>query len=209
MGVVVLDRHRMVGQAIAGVLSEVAGLDVMGVCASVQEAKLLIRRHPPRLLVLDVELGDGSYCEAADLLLQLRPDAELLVVTAMAEAFSPPADLARCVIAVVDKALAWDQLMAVVLAWKDRCQNQVRTHLPSCQDLLSAIERLSPREQRVVRALGCGLLNKEIASRLNLSNATVETYRKHVAARLGVSGAELVRLASLYRMLSWDASRSS
>jgi hypothetical protein len=35
--------------------------------------------------------------------------------------------------------------------------------------------------------------------------ATVETYRKSVAAKLGVSGAELVRLATLHRTLRWKA----
>ena len=43
-----------------------------------------------------------------------------------------------------------------------------------------------------------------IAARLNLSVATVETYRKSVAAKLGISGAELVRLATLYRATAWD-----
>lgn len=205
MGVVVLDVHRMVGQAIAGVISEVAGLDVMGVCTSLEEAQRLIHCHPPRLLVLDVALRDESYRAVADLLLRLRPEAELLFITAMAAAFTPPADLARCTMGVVDKASALDELIAVVLAWKDRCQTTVRTHLPSCQEQLNAIQRLSPRQRRVVQALGCGLLNKEIAARLGLSVATVETYRKNVAAKLGVSGAELVRLATIYRLLSWDA----
>jgi DNA-binding NarL/FixJ family response regulator len=204
LGVVVLDLHRMVGQAIAGVISEVAGLEVVGVCTSLPEAQRLIHCHQPRLLVLDVEWGGESYRAVADLLLQLRPEAELLFITAMAAAFTPPADLARCTMGVVDKASALDELIAVVLAWKDRCQTTVRSHLPSCQAQLNAIQRLSPREQRVVRALGCGLMNKEIAARLGLSVATVATYRKNVAAKLGVSGAELVRLATIYRLLSWD-----
>lgn len=195
----------MVGQAIAGVISEVAGLDVMGVCASVPEAQRLIRCHPPRLLVLDVEWGDESYREVADLVLQLRPDAELLFITSMGAVFTPPADLARCTMGVVDKAAAWDQLIAVVLAWKTRCHSSVKTHRICCQQQLNAIERLSPREQRVLRALGCGLLNKEIAARLGLSLATVETYRKNAASKLGVSGAGLVRLATIDRLLRWNA----
>jgi DNA-binding NarL/FixJ family response regulator len=179
----------------------------MAVCASLQEAQGSIRRHPPRLLVLvlDVALGCESVRGAADLLLQLRPEAELLFITSRAEPFTPPDDLAQCTIGVVDKASSWDQLLAVVLAWRDRCQDEIKAHLPCCCEQLNAIQRLSPREQRVVRALGCGLLNKAIAARLGLSLATVETYRKNVATKLGVSGAELVRLAVLYRMLSWDA----
>ena len=195
----------MVGQAIAGLLSEVAGLQVTGVCASLAEAESLLRAHPPRLLVLDVELGGEPYRAAAELLLRFRPEAELLFVTALAAQFTPPADLASFTVGVVDKADAWDQLMHVVLAWKRKRQEEVAASMPSCGRLLEAIERLSPREQRLLRELGCGLLNKEIAARLDLSLSTVETYRKNVAAKLGVSGSELVRLATLYRAFSWDA----
>jgi DNA-binding NarL/FixJ family response regulator len=203
--VVVLDDHRMVGQAIAGVLSEVAGLEVIGVCASVGEAGALIRATPPRLLVLDVELGGERYRDAADLLLQLNPRAELLFVTALADQFTLPADLMAKTIGVVNKAQAWDELLAVVQRWWKGRQDDHPELLPGCNQQLSAIYLLSPREQRVLRELGCGLLNKEIALRLDLSVSTVESYRKSMAGKLGVSGAELVRLATLHRALSWDA----
>jgi DNA-binding NarL/FixJ family response regulator len=193
----------MVAQAIAGVLSEVAGLNVTGVCVSVQEAIALIHSSPPRLLVLDVELGGERYRDAVDLLLQRRPDAELLFVTALASKFTVPSDLQSLTIAVIDKAQAWDQLLAIVMRWKQGLCDAIAAPTQGCAFQLAAIERLSPREQRLLRQLGCGLLNKEIAARLDLSVATVETYRKNVAAKLGVSGSELVRLATLYRTLSW------
>ena len=205
MGVVVLDDHRMVGQAIAGVLSEVAGLNVTGVCVSVQEVVALINCSPPRLLVVDVELGGACYRDAVDPLLQRRPEAELLFITAMASEFVPPADLQPFTIGVVDKAQAWDQLLAVLMPWKQGLCGGITAAMQGCALQLAAIDRLSPREQRLGRELGCGLLNKEIAARLELSVATVETYRKSVAAKLGVSGAELVRLATLHRTPRWDA----
>ena len=195
----------MVGQAIAGVLSEVAGLNVTGVCVSVQEVVALINCSPPRLLVVDVELGGECYRDAVDPLLQRRPEAELLFITAMASEFVPPADLQPFTIGVVDKAQAWDQLLAVLMPWKQGLCGGRPAVMEGCELQLAAIDRLSPREQRLVRELGCGLLNKEIAARLELSVATVETYRKSVAAKLGVSGAELVRLATLHRTLRWDA----
>jgi DNA-binding NarL/FixJ family response regulator len=102
--VVVLDDHCMVAQAISGVLSEVAGVDVLAVCTTTAEACEVIRRSPPRLLVLDVNLGGDSYRVAADLLHQFNPSAELLFITAMAEHFTPPADLAAITVGVVDKA---------------------------------------------------------------------------------------------------------
>ena len=196
-----LDDHRMVGQSIAGVLSELAGLVVLGVCASVAEACALIRQSPPQLLVLDVELGGESYRDAADLHQQLNPRGELLFVTALARQFTPPGDLAERTIAVVDKAEPFDELLVVLKRWWLNSQQQ--SALPGCLQQLQAIQLLAPREQRLLVELGCGLLNKEIAVRLQLSVATVETYRKGVAAKLGVSGHELVRLAVLARAFSW------
>jgi DNA-binding NarL/FixJ family response regulator len=108
-------------------------------------------------------------------------------------------------IGVVNKAQAWDELLAVVQRWWKGREDTHPELLPGCNQQLSAIYLLSPREQRVLRELGCGLLNKEIALRLDLSVSTVESYRKSMAGKLGVSGAELVRLATLHRALSWDA----
>ena len=202
--VIVLDDHRMVAQALGGFLSEVAGLNVVAVCTCVEEACHAIRCTPPRLLLVDVELGGVSYRPAVDLLRQLNPDAELLFVTAMAAQFTPPDDLLPITVAVVDKALAWDQLLAELHRWWHRRQLRAVPQLPGCERQLRAIQRLTPRERRLLRELGCGLLNKEIAARLEISVATAETYRKGVAAKLGVSGAELVRLAVLYRAMAWE-----
>ena len=199
---VVLDAQRMVGQALAGVLSELAGLTVLGVCTSVPEACALIRQSPPCLLILEVELDGLSYRDAADLHLQLNPQGELLFVTALARTFTPPEDLAGRTIAVVDKAEALEQLLVVLQRWWYGRHQQPA--LPGCQSQLQAIRRLSPCEQRLFQELGCGLLNKEIAARLQLSVSTVESYRKSVAAKLGVSGAELVRLAVLARAFSFS-----
>jgi DNA-binding NarL/FixJ family response regulator len=57
-------------------------------------------------------------------------------------------------------------------------------------------DRLSPREVEVLRQLALGYTNKEIASRLELSVKSVETYRARVCQKLGLSGrAELFRYA--------------
>lgn len=200
----VLDEQRMMGQAIAGVLAEVAGLEVLGICSSSTEACALIRQRPPRLLVLDLHVGSERYRDAADLLHQLRPEAQLLFLTSLTAAFNPPADLAASTLAVVDKTQAWDALVAVLQSWLQHLPELQLQALPGCAQQLCAIKSLTPRERRLLLELGNGQLNKQMAARLGLSPATVETYRKHVAAKLSLSGGELVRLAVLYRWLRWD-----
>ena len=56
--------------------------------------------------------------------------------------------------------------------------------------------RLSRREEEVLRLLVKGHLGKEVAARLKISVKTVETYRSRIAAKLGISGrAELLQYA--------------
>ncbi len=201
MNVIVLDDHRMVAQAIAALLSELAGLTVLGVCSGVSDACALISQQPPDLLVLDVDLGGDDYRDAAHLLHRLAPDAHVLFVSALGTTFQPPAELRAFTIGVVDKTQAWDQLLNSVQLW--RAQQGVSV-ISLTVDQLQRIQALAPREQRLMKALGHGLLNKEIARSLNLKEATVKTYRKQVATSLGVSGSQLVRLATLYRCWCLD-----
>ncbi|WP_438983026.1 response regulator transcription factor, partial [Vulcanococcus sp.] len=87
---------------------------------------------------------------------------------------------------------AFSQLQAVL----ERC-------LPRCN------EPLTPRQQEIYGLIGQGLSNKEIAKATELSIATVETHRKAIAQKLGMSGAELVRQASLLGRLNLEHLRSS
>jgi DNA-binding NarL/FixJ family response regulator len=59
------------------------------------------------------------------------------------------------------------------------------------------LSRLSPRQIEVLRLITEGMTSREIASRLNLSEKTVETHRSAVAQRLGIRDvAGLVRYSA-------------
>jgi DNA-binding NarL/FixJ family response regulator len=47
--------------------------------------------------------------------------------------------------------------------------------------------KLSTRETQVIKMIGDGMINKEIAEKLNLSIKTVETHRKNINQKLGVN----------------------
>lgn len=62
----------------------------------------------------------------------------------------------------------------------------------------NTLASLSDRELEVFRLIGLGLKKADIASKLNLSPNTIETYRVNLKSKLGIaSGAELHRLAFL------------
>ena len=60
----------------------------------------------------------------------------------------------------------------------------------------SPIERLSDRELEVIQLIGKGLSTREIASNLNLSVKTIESYRAHIKEKLNLRNAtELVQFS--------------
>ncbi len=195
----VLDRQQLVGQAVGGLLAEHCGLQLVGVFSSITQAIVFIDNSPPDLLLLDVhcEVERGqTWHDAASALMQKNPDGRLIVITDVSEQFATPPDLEPILLGVVDKRHDWDDLVRMVTRMQEASPQRSQMSNPQWR---LRMDQPAPRELRVFQALGLGLLNKEIAQSLGLSVNTVETYRKHISAKLSLSGAELIRAATLHR----------
>jgi FixJ family two-component response regulator len=76
---------------------------------------------------------------------------------------------------------------------KSRQAEMIRNELNSVR---MRLDRLTPREREVLPFIIAGLLNKQIAFKLNITEKTVKVHRAHIMEKLGVNSvAELVRLA--------------
>ena len=58
---------------------------------------------------------------------------------------------------------------------------------PQERDFASRLRKLTPQQFRILMLLGKGLLNKQIADRLNISEATVRTHMTAIFKKLGVN----------------------
>ena len=89
-----------------------------------------------------------------------------------------------------------DLLAAVRVAIeKDHTLRQKQTEVSEIRARLSA---LTPREREVLQHVVAGKLNKQIASELGITEATIKMHRARVMAKMKVQGvAVLVRLAEL------------
>lgn len=176
----VVDDQRLLLDLLCTMLSAMPGLSVSGTATSCAEALELVTEDPPDLLLLDLAMGDGSGLEVATALAERHPEARVVVLSGQAAGFICPPQLRETICAVVDKTSAFNDLTAVL----QRC-------------LCSRPAGLTPRQQQIYGLIGQGMSNKEIARHTQLALSTVETHRKQIARKLGVSGAELVRQAAL------------
>lgn len=76
---------------------------------------------------------------------------------------------------------------------KDR---EAKAERSATRDILTRIERLTTRECEILRYVITGMLNKQIAFKLDIAEKTVKVHRGRIMEKLGAhSVAELVRLA--------------
>jgi FixJ family two-component response regulator len=87
-----------------------------------------------------------------------------------------------------------DMLDAVMRALeRDRKRREVGRRLA---DLRSRLQALSPREREVMTLVTAGLMNKQIAARLDVTEVTVKAHRGQVMRKMGArSLADMVKIA--------------
>lgn len=74
------------------------------------------------------------------------------------------------------------------------------------QSIQARVNLLSEREREVLAMVTAGLLNKQIAAQLNLSEITIKLHRRHVMDKMqAASLADLVKMCERIRLASWKA----
>jgi DNA-binding NarL/FixJ family response regulator len=182
----------MFAQALANLVRSQFGFQVLRLATSLAEASLAIAQHQPDLVILDLELGDGSGMTLLEAVLAQGHGASVIVVSGHVSTFFCPEHLRPLIAGVVDKSQAFEEVVRVVHQVVVERGCDLPDHAPA-----RVHARLTPRERDVFALLGSGLSSKQIADSLKLSVRTVETHRKNIAAKTGSSGAELMRLATL------------
>jgi DNA-binding NarL/FixJ family response regulator len=182
----------MFAQVLANLISSQFGFEVTGVATSMGQAIGLLDERHPDLLILDLDLGDGSGLALLESLQDRALAPAVIVVSAHVSSFFCPLHLRPLVAGVIDKSQAYEAIVAVINQML--CQRGVHlpTHTPATVHTC-----LTARERDVFALLGKGLSSKQIATALGLSVRTVETHRKHIASKTGMSGSELMHLAIL------------
>ncbi|SEC86751.1 DNA-binding response regulator, NarL/FixJ family, contains REC and HTH domains [Nocardioides exalbidus] len=201
--VVLADDHAVVRRGLAGLLESTDDLEVVGVAADGSEAVALAREHRPDVVLMDLQMPVLDGVEATRAIVAEHEHAgdgagpEVLVLTS----FSDHARIDAAIEAGAVGYLLKDAEPEVLL---DGIRAVARGESPldprAARRLLTRTSRgggppssdvgpsdLSPRESEVLRLVVEGLLNKQIAQRLGITERTVKAHLTSVYQRIGVA----------------------
>jgi DNA-binding NarL/FixJ family response regulator len=194
IAVAVVDDHPVFRLGLVALLGTLDGIEVVAQASSVAEALEVITADVD-VVLMDLELGDGSGIEATRLLLGRFPELRVLVVTMHEDEDSlvasvragargylvkgaDPSGVERAIRAVADGEVI---VGAAVAAKAIGAMAASRTLAPT------VFPELTDREREVLDLMARGHDNATIARRLVLSPKTVRNHVSNVLGKLGAA----------------------
>ncbi|MFB8239174.1 response regulator [Kitasatospora purpeofusca] len=184
--VLVVDDQDLVREGIAALLGIQPGIEVVGSARDGAEALDTAAAHRPDVVLMDVRMPGVDGVAATALLRRGLPTCKVVMLTTFNDDDYVTRALRAGAVGYLLKNLPAAELaraVRLVHAGVAQFDQTVIAHLAAG---LPAPELLTPRETEILRLVSAGATNKEIASRLYLSEGTVKNHISRVLSRLGL-----------------------
>ena len=192
--VVVVDDHPLVVDGLRLAL-ELADMDVVASAASVAEAVATAAEHLPDVMVMDVQLPDGTGIDAVKAVLAAAPATAILMLTMLEDPDTLMAAIRAGARGYMVKGAKREEIVRAVTAV---AAGEAIFGASVASQLLAgattgpppaptAFDDLTEREAQVLTCLADGLSNAAIAERLGISAKTVANHVSVVLTKLQVT----------------------
>jgi FixJ family two-component response regulator len=154
----------------------------------------------PCCLVLDVRLPGLNGLDFQTELVNSGINIPIVFLTAYGDVPMTVRAMKAGASEFLTKPLRDQDLLTAVQTAINRDQEQ-REKNKRLGNLRGAFETLTPREQEVIALVASGLMNKQIAAQLGVTEITVKVHRGNVMRKMGArSFADLVRMADALKL---------
>jgi DNA-binding NarL/FixJ family response regulator len=198
--VMVVDDHPLMRVGVASIVNARSDMTVVAQAGSGEEAVALFSKHRPDVTLMDLRLPGMSGVDSIRSIRAAHPRARFVVLTT----YEGDADIHRALEAgaqgYVIKGMPYQTLVEAL----QRVHQGGRFLPPPIARALASRmpdSELSAREQEVLSLLASGKSNKEIASALHITEATVKCHVSAILLRLNVGDRTEAVVTALHRGL--------
>lgn len=193
--VLLADDHPLMREALVAAIEDEADMQVVGAATNGQEAVQLAQTLNPDVIVMDLFMPGMDGLHAIAEIRAHDPQARILVLTSSIDENMVVAAVQAGVLGYVLKDSQRTELLVAI-----REVGQGKPHLPPEVALklangvrrhganaASPTEPLTDREEEVLKLIGQGASNRDIAQKLNLTEGTVRTHVHNILGKLGLT----------------------
>jgi len=178
-----VDDHPLLREGIAAIINNQPDMILVGQAANGGESVQRFRELKPDVTLMDLRLPDMSGIDALIAIRSESPAARVIMLTTFEGDVEIQRALAAGARGYVLKSMPPKDLVEVIRkvhAGKKQVPSEVAAHLAEHM----GEESLTPRELEVLRHMGGGNRNRDIADRLFISEETVKVHIKHIMEKL-------------------------
>jgi len=198
--ILMIDDHAMLRAGLRMIIESHIGMVVVGEAENRRESLAAIAHETPDIILLDLDLGDENGLDLLPELITAAPDARIILLTGLRDPEVQRRAILLGAMGLVSKQKAADTVIRAIEkvhageVWLDRAMiasilnDRVNPNIAPEQNVEAPrIAKLTEREREVIRLIGEGIKNRQIAERMYISEATVRHHLTSVFAKLGVT----------------------
>lgn len=206
--ILIADDHALVRAGIRALVEKIEGVTVIAEAGKGSEAKDLITKLKPDLVLLDITMPDGNGFDVLLYIQENFPQIRVIVLTVHEAGEYAIRALREGASGFLPKSAASTELeQAIYTVVKGEHYISPETSQKTVLEFgkgtrKDQLEALSPRQREVLRLIAEGRTTKQIAQTLQISVKTVETHRSQPMERLDIHDvAGLVRYAIIVGLI--------
>ena len=189
--VLIVDDHTIVRKGIRALLTEIAGIEVVGEASDGQEAVAQANSLRPDVILMDLAMPRMDGIEATRQITTSQPESRILVMTSFATDDKVlPAIKAGALGYLLKESAPEDLVQAIHQIHRGESSLHPTIARKVLQEITHPSDRpptpdpLTTREAEVLLLVAQGLSNQDIARKLHISDPTVRSHVSNIMSKL-------------------------
>jgi DNA-binding NarL/FixJ family response regulator len=201
--ILLVDDHALVRDGLRELLQTQRDMLVVGEAGDHESAVTLVAERKPDIVLLDVEIPGGDVTMTVGKIRSRSPQSRVIILSMHEGARLVQPLLTAGIRGYLLKSIHWQELVVAIRAVH---ADSDRLVLGVSRDSLAYVPQdvpqgtLSARELEVLDLVAQALSNSQIASRLNLTEATVKRHLRNIFVKLGA----VSRLDAVNKVKEWQ-----